>query len=128
MKHVCDTLGNRISGHLPPLQIFQELERDLKVWDRILLLLINSLISSMSHRCSTVLAIRGYHTPILKGFSFKDHFYPFFSHMHNLCFFSFSTNMLNKKHFFSCQTWVFLSFKNIFFHTLKHQFDCITTY
>ncbi|GFV15226.1 transposable element Tcb2 transposase [Trichonephila clavipes] len=42
----------------------QELkELFLEEWDRIPQLVINSLIDSMSQRCSTLLAVRGNHTP-----------------------------------------------------------------
>ncbi|GFV46671.1 hypothetical protein TNCV_3544871 [Trichonephila clavipes] len=42
----------------------QELERALlEVWDKIPQLVINSLIDSLPQRCSTLLAVRGNHTP-----------------------------------------------------------------
>ncbi|GFW97768.1 transposable element Tcb2 transposase [Trichonephila clavipes] len=48
----------------PPPQTPQELERALlEEWDRISQLVINSLIDSMPQRCSTLLAVRGNHTP-----------------------------------------------------------------
>ncbi|GFT09760.1 hypothetical protein TNCV_1651291 [Trichonephila clavipes] len=48
-------------------QTLQELERALlEEWDRIPQLVINSHIDFMSERCSTLLAIRGSHTPYLK--------------------------------------------------------------
>ncbi|GFV33805.1 transposable element Tcb2 transposase [Trichonephila clavipes] len=64
IKHVCDALGRRVAGRQPSPQILQELERALlEEWNRIPQLVINSLIDSMSHRCSTLLAVRGNHTP-----------------------------------------------------------------
>ncbi|GFT20614.1 transposable element Tc1 transposase [Trichonephila clavipes] len=48
----------------PPPQTLQELERALlEEWDRIPQLVINSLIDSMLQMCSTLLAVRGNHTP-----------------------------------------------------------------
>ncbi|GFW43783.1 transposable element Tcb2 transposase [Trichonephila clavipes] len=48
----------------PPSQTLQEQERALlEEWDRIPQLVINSLINSMPQKCSTLLAIRGNHTP-----------------------------------------------------------------
>ncbi|GFW75734.1 transposable element Tcb2 transposase [Trichonephila clavipes] len=45
-------------------QTIQELERAfLEEWYRIPQLVINSLINSMPQRCSTLLAVRGNHTP-----------------------------------------------------------------
>ncbi|GFX69141.1 transposable element Tcb2 transposase [Trichonephila clavipes] len=62
--HVWDALGRRVAGHQPPSQTLQELERALlEEWDRIPQLVINSLIDSMPQRCSTLLAVRGNHTP-----------------------------------------------------------------
>ncbi|GFT97578.1 transposable element Tcb2 transposase [Trichonephila clavipes] len=62
--HVWDALGRRVAGRQPPTQTLQELERALlEEWDRIPQLVINSLIASMPHRCSTLLAVRGNHTP-----------------------------------------------------------------
>ncbi|GFX11034.1 transposable element Tcb2 transposase [Trichonephila clavipes] len=59
-----DTLGRRISGRQPPPQILQELERALlEEWNRIPQLVINSLIDSMTQRCSTLLLVLGNHTP-----------------------------------------------------------------
>ncbi|GFW13480.1 transposable element Tcb2 transposase [Trichonephila clavipes] len=64
IEHVWDALGRRVAGRQPPPQILQELERALlEEWDRIPQLVINSLIDSMPHRCSTLLAVRGNHTP-----------------------------------------------------------------
>ncbi|GFT39476.1 transposable element Tcb1 transposase [Trichonephila clavipes] len=64
VEHVWDALGRRVAGHQPPPQTLQELEISLlEEWDRIPQLLINSLINSMSQRCSTFLAVRGNHTP-----------------------------------------------------------------
>ncbi|GFS54208.1 transposable element Tcb1 transposase [Trichonephila clavipes] len=64
IEHVWDALGRRVAGRQPPPQTLQELERALlEEWNRILQLVINSLIASMPHRCSTLLAVRGNHTP-----------------------------------------------------------------
>ncbi|GFY08092.1 transposable element Tcb2 transposase [Trichonephila clavipes] len=64
IEHVWDALGRRVAGRQPPPETLQELERALlEEWDRILQLVINSLIDSMPHRCSTLLAVRGNHTP-----------------------------------------------------------------
>ncbi|GFT81309.1 transposable element Tcb2 transposase, partial [Trichonephila clavipes] len=64
IEHVWDALGRRVAGRQPPPQTVQELERALlDEWDRILQLVINSLIDSMPQRCSTLLAVRGNHTP-----------------------------------------------------------------
>ncbi|GFX91315.1 transposable element Tcb2 transposase [Trichonephila clavipes] len=64
IEHVWDALGRRVAGYQPPPQTLQELERALlKEWDRIPHLVINSLIDSMPQRCSTLLAVRGKHTP-----------------------------------------------------------------
>ncbi|GFV15320.1 transposable element Tcb2 transposase [Trichonephila clavipes] len=64
IEHVWDALGRRVSGRQPPLQTLQELERALlEEWDRIPQLVLNSLIDSMPQRCSTLLAVRGNHTP-----------------------------------------------------------------
>ncbi|GFY16681.1 transposable element Tcb2 transposase [Trichonephila clavipes] len=64
IEYVWDALGRRVAGRQPPPQTLQELERALlEEWDRILQLLINSLIDSMPQRGSTLLAIRGNHTP-----------------------------------------------------------------
>ncbi|GFV26682.1 transposable element Tc1 transposase [Trichonephila clavipes] len=47
----------------------QGLERALlEEWDRIPQLMINSLIDSMPQRCSTLLAVRGNHTPTENDF------------------------------------------------------------
>ncbi|GFU60207.1 transposable element Tcb1 transposase [Trichonephila clavipes] len=68
IEHVWDALGRRVAGHqLPPPQTLKELERALlEEWDRIPQLVINSLIESMPQRCSTLLAVRGNHTPYRK--------------------------------------------------------------
>ncbi|GFV22098.1 transposable element Tcb2 transposase [Trichonephila clavipes] len=60
-----DKLGEvLVAGRQPPPQTLQELERALlEEWDRIPQLVINSLIDSMPQRCSTLLAVRGNHTP-----------------------------------------------------------------
>ncbi|GFY02568.1 transposable element Tcb2 transposase [Trichonephila clavipes] len=64
IEHVWDALGKRVAGRQPPPQTLQELERALlEEWDRIPQLVINSLIDSMLQWCSTLLAIRGNHTP-----------------------------------------------------------------
>ncbi|GFT62402.1 transposable element Tcb2 transposase [Trichonephila clavipes] len=61
---VWDALGRRVARRQPPPQTLQELERALlEEWDRIRQLGINSLIDSMHQRCSTLLAVRGNHTP-----------------------------------------------------------------
>ncbi|GFW02572.1 transposable element Tcb2 transposase [Trichonephila clavipes] len=63
-EHVWDALGRRVAGRQPPPKTLQELERALlEEWDRIPQLVINSLIDSMPQRCSTLLAVRGNHTP-----------------------------------------------------------------
>ncbi|GFY24112.1 transposable element Tcb2 transposase [Trichonephila clavipes] len=64
IEHFWDALGRRVAGRQPPPQTLQELKRALlEEWDRIHLLVINSLIDSMPQRCSTLLAINGNHTP-----------------------------------------------------------------
>ncbi|GFT08322.1 transposable element Tcb2 transposase [Trichonephila clavipes] len=64
IEHVWDAVGRQISGRKPPPQTLQEHERALlEEWDRIPQLVINSLIDSMSQRCSTLLAVCGNHTP-----------------------------------------------------------------
>ncbi|GFW89497.1 transposable element Tcb2 transposase [Trichonephila clavipes] len=64
IEHVLDALRRRVAGRQPPPQTLQELERALlEEWDRIPQLVINSLIDSMPQRCSTLLAVRGNHTP-----------------------------------------------------------------
>ncbi|GFT15153.1 transposable element Tcb2 transposase [Trichonephila clavipes] len=64
IEHVWDALGRRVAGRQPPPKTLQELERALlEEWDRISQLVINSLIDSMPQRCSTLLDIRGNHTP-----------------------------------------------------------------
>ncbi|GFV14223.1 transposable element Tcb2 transposase [Trichonephila clavipes] len=56
-------VGRRVAGRQPPPQTLQELQRALlEEWDRIPQLVINSLIDSMSQRCSTLLAVCGNHT------------------------------------------------------------------
>ncbi|GFU29505.1 transposable element Tcb2 transposase [Trichonephila clavipes] len=63
IEHIWDALGRRVAGRQPPPQTLQELERALlEEWDKIPQLVINSLIYSMSQRCSTLLAVRGNHT------------------------------------------------------------------
>ncbi|GFV40450.1 transposable element Tcb2 transposase [Trichonephila clavipes] len=64
IEHVWDALARRVAGRQPPPQTLQELERALlEEWDRISQVVINSLIDSMPQRCSTLLAVRGNHTP-----------------------------------------------------------------
>ncbi|GFW64351.1 transposable element Tcb2 transposase [Trichonephila clavipes] len=64
IEHVWNALGRRVAGRQPPPQTLQELERALlEEWDRIPQLGINSIIDSMPQRCSTLLAVRGNHTP-----------------------------------------------------------------
>ncbi|GFW73025.1 transposable element Tcb2 transposase [Trichonephila clavipes] len=64
IKHVWDALGRRVAGRQPSPQTLQELEKALlEEWDRIPQLVINSLIDSMPQRCSTLLTVRGNHTP-----------------------------------------------------------------
>ncbi|GFY12749.1 transposable element Tcb1 transposase [Trichonephila clavipes] len=64
IEPVWDALGRRVAGRQPPLQTLQELERAvLEEWERIPQLVINSLIESMPHRCSTLLAVRRNHSP-----------------------------------------------------------------
>ncbi|GFX80981.1 transposable element Tcb2 transposase [Trichonephila clavipes] len=56
IEHVWDALGRRVAGRQPPPQTLQELKRALlEEWDRIPLLVINSLIDSMPQMCSTLL-------------------------------------------------------------------------
>ncbi|GFT72538.1 transposable element Tcb2 transposase [Trichonephila clavipes] len=67
IEHVWDALERRVAGRQPPPQTLQDLERALpEEWDRIPQLVINSLIDSMPQRCSTLLAVRGNHTPYRK--------------------------------------------------------------
>ncbi|GFV16657.1 transposable element Tcb2 transposase [Trichonephila clavipes] len=64
IENVWDALGRRVAGRQPPPKTLQELERALlEEWDRIPQLVINSLIDSIPQRCSTLLAVRGNHTP-----------------------------------------------------------------
>ncbi|GFY19075.1 transposable element Tcb2 transposase [Trichonephila clavipes] len=64
IEHVWDALGRRVAVRQPSPQTLQELERAiLEEWDRITQLVINSLIDSMPQMCSTLLAVRGNHTP-----------------------------------------------------------------
>ncbi|GFW99330.1 transposable element Tcb2 transposase [Trichonephila clavipes] len=64
IEHVWDALGRRVAGRQLRPKTLQELERALlEEWDRISQLMINSLIDSMPQRCSTLLAVRGNHTP-----------------------------------------------------------------
>ncbi|GFT66774.1 transposable element Tcb2 transposase [Trichonephila clavipes] len=64
IEHVWDPPGRRVAGHQLPPQTLQELERALlEKGDRIPQLVINNLIDFMPQRCSTLLAVRGNHTP-----------------------------------------------------------------
>ncbi|GFX72716.1 transposable element Tcb2 transposase [Trichonephila clavipes] len=64
IEHVWDALGRRVACSEPPPQTLQELERALlEEWERIPQLVINSLIESIPYRYSTLLAVRGNHTP-----------------------------------------------------------------
>ncbi|GFV42340.1 transposable element Tcb2 transposase [Trichonephila clavipes] len=64
IEHVWDALGRRVAVLQPLPQTRQELERALlEEWVRIPQLVINSLIDSMSQRCSTLLAVSGKHIP-----------------------------------------------------------------
>ncbi|GFV21643.1 transposable element Tcb2 transposase [Trichonephila clavipes] len=64
IEHVWDALGRRVAGRQPAPKTLQELERALlEEWNRIPQLVINSLIDSMPQRCSTLLDVRGNHTP-----------------------------------------------------------------
>ncbi|GFV31219.1 transposable element Tcb2 transposase [Trichonephila clavipes] len=64
IEHVWDALGRRVAGRQPPPQTLQKLENALlEEWDRIPQLVINSLIDPMPQRWSTLLAVRGNHTP-----------------------------------------------------------------
>ncbi|GFU01844.1 transposable element Tcb2 transposase [Trichonephila clavipes] len=64
IEHVWDALWRRVAGRQPPPQTLQELEKALlEEWGRIPQLVINSLIDPMPQRCSTLLAVRGNHTP-----------------------------------------------------------------
>ncbi|GFV65356.1 transposable element Tcb2 transposase [Trichonephila clavipes] len=64
IEHVWEALGSRIAGRQPPPRTLQELERALlEERDRIPQLVINSLIDSLPQWCSTLLAVRGNHTP-----------------------------------------------------------------
>ncbi|GFY17184.1 transposable element Tcb2 transposase [Trichonephila clavipes] len=51
IEHIWDALGRRVAGRQPLPQTLQKLERALlEEWDRILQLVINSLIDSMPQR------------------------------------------------------------------------------
>ncbi|GFW51830.1 transposable element Tcb2 transposase [Trichonephila clavipes] len=64
IEHVWDALRRRVADRKPPPQTLQELERALlEEWDRIPQFVINSHIDSMPQRCSTLLDVRGNHTP-----------------------------------------------------------------
>ncbi|GFW04945.1 transposable element Tcb2 transposase [Trichonephila clavipes] len=64
IQHVWYALGRRVAGRQPPPQTLQELERALlEEWGRIPHLVSNSLMNSMPQRWSTLLAVRGNHTP-----------------------------------------------------------------
>ncbi|GFV68280.1 transposable element Tcb2 transposase [Trichonephila clavipes] len=90
IEHVWDALGRRVADRQPPPQTLQELERALlEEWDRIPQLVLNSLIDSMPQRCSTLLAVHGNHTPLLKMISFEENTfsYSFFLICTNYVFF-----------------------------------------
>ncbi|GFW79852.1 transposable element Tcb2 transposase [Trichonephila clavipes] len=64
IEHAWDALGRRVVGRQPPLQTLQEMEIALlEKWNRIPQLVINNLIDSMPQKCSTLLVVRGNHTP-----------------------------------------------------------------
>ncbi|GFU37875.1 transposable element Tcb1 transposase [Trichonephila clavipes] len=64
IENVWDAVGRRVAGRQPPPQTLQELEIALlEEWDRIPQHVINSLIHSMPQRFSTLLVVRGNHTP-----------------------------------------------------------------
>ncbi|GFV55325.1 transposable element Tcb2 transposase [Trichonephila clavipes] len=64
IEHLWYALGRRVAVRQPPQQTLQELERALlEEWGRIPHVVINSLIDFMPLRCSTLLAVRGNHTP-----------------------------------------------------------------
>ncbi|GFV71591.1 transposable element Tcb2 transposase [Trichonephila clavipes] len=64
IDHVKDALGRRVAGRQPPPHTVEELERALlEEWGGIPQLVINSHIDSMPQRCSTLLDVRGNHTP-----------------------------------------------------------------
>ncbi|GFX52282.1 transposable element Tcb2 transposase [Trichonephila clavipes] len=59
-----DALGRRVADHQPPPETLQELKRAfLEEWDRIPQLVINSHIDPMPQSGSTLLDVRGNHTP-----------------------------------------------------------------
>ncbi|GFW04777.1 transposable element Tcb2 transposase [Trichonephila clavipes] len=64
IEHVWDALGRRVAGRQPPPQTLQRTGKSSsgRVGQNTQLV-INSLIDSMPHRCSTLLAVRGNHTP-----------------------------------------------------------------
>ncbi len=63
--------------------------------------MINNLIDSMPQRCSTLLAVRGNHTPYWKWFPLKKTpFLNLFFSYAQIVLFSFCTEMRNKMHFF----------------------------
>ncbi|GFX18521.1 transposable element Tcb2 transposase [Trichonephila clavipes] len=58
IEHVWDALGRRVAGRQPPPQTLQELERALlEECNRILQLVIKSLIDSIPQRGSTLLTV-----------------------------------------------------------------------
>ena len=70
--------GRGIAGCLQVPHILQELKTALlEKWNRILQLLINSFTDSMPQRCSTLLAVQGNHTCLLKTFSFEETLFTF---------------------------------------------------
>ena len=80
-------------------------------WNRISQFLINSLIDTMPQKCSTLLTVRGNHTPT-KTLFFKETPFLFdFSHMHKLYyFFLFYTQILNNMQFLLLIMCIFFSF------------------
>ena len=70
IEHAGEKLGRRVACRLPPLNTFQELKiAHLEEWNRIPLLLINSLIDTFlkgAQRCGLRKSF-----PLLKTFSFK---------------------------------------------------------
>ncbi|GFY11027.1 transposable element Tc1 transposase [Trichonephila clavipes] len=64
IEHVWDALGTRVADRQPPHKLSRTGKSSfLKVWDRIPQLVINSLIDYMPQMFSTLLAVRGKHTP-----------------------------------------------------------------
>ncbi|GFT94737.1 transposable element Tcb2 transposase [Trichonephila clavipes] len=64
IEHVWNASEKEVADRKPPPQTLQKLERTvLEEWDRLPPLVINILIDSMPQSCSTLLAVRGNHTP-----------------------------------------------------------------